>query len=254
MRPDIEKVAFALAAGGISDPLPAANGGYRILRVVEQQRGPAVPFAEVKDEIVRRLGIARVGQQREAYIAGLRKTAMIDLRVREVPLQVTVPAASLLEPPTAPRPGAAPARPRPELRRGVTTRPGTGPSAWCRRLRPERPPRPGPVALAHPPRPVRPARGRRPGGELLRGRLRGGAASPARPRGDLRAGARGLGLPRGARAVGWALRALPAAWRARALASCGGPGRAHLPAGGAGPRPAAPPAARGRRALHARRR
>jgi hypothetical protein len=100
IAPDIEKVAFALAAGGISDPLPAANGGYRILRVVEKTDGRTVPFAEVKDEIVRRMGIARIGQQREAYLAGLRKTAMIDLRVREVPLQVTVPATSLLEPPS----------------------------------------------------------------------------------------------------------------------------------------------------------
>jgi parvulin-like peptidyl-prolyl isomerase len=100
MAADIEKIAFALPAGGVSDPIPAAGGGYRILRVVEKTEGRTVPFAEVKDEIVRRLGIARIGEEKEAYLAGLRKGALVDLRVREVPLQVTVPASSLLEPPS----------------------------------------------------------------------------------------------------------------------------------------------------------
>jgi peptidyl-prolyl cis-trans isomerase SurA len=116
IAPDIEKVAFALPAGGISDPLPAAGGGYRLLKVVEKTEGRTVPFAEVKDEIVRRLGIARIGAEKEAYLAGLRKTALVELRVREVPLSVTVPASSLLEPPSdddadplGPAAGAAPA-------------------------------------------------------------------------------------------------------------------------------------------------
>jgi parvulin-like peptidyl-prolyl isomerase len=100
MAADIEKAAFALAAGGISDPLPVAGGGWRILRVVEKTEGRTVPFAEAKDDIVRRMGIARIGQEKEAYLEGLRKTALVELRVREVPLQVTVPATSLLEPPT----------------------------------------------------------------------------------------------------------------------------------------------------------
>ncbi|HVR71044.1 MAG TPA: peptidyl-prolyl cis-trans isomerase [Vicinamibacteria bacterium] len=99
MAAEIEKVAFALPAGGISDPLPAADGAWRILRVVEKTEGRTVPFAEVKDDIVRRMGIARIGEEKEAYLVGLRKGALVDLRVREVPLQVTVPATSLLEPP-----------------------------------------------------------------------------------------------------------------------------------------------------------
>jgi parvulin-like peptidyl-prolyl isomerase len=100
MAAEIEKVAFALPAGGISDPLPAAGGGWRILRVAEKTEGRTVPFAEAKDEIVRRMGIARIGQEKEAYLEELRKTALVELRVREVPLQVTVPASSLLEPPS----------------------------------------------------------------------------------------------------------------------------------------------------------
>ena len=71
MAAEIEKVAFALPAGGISDPMPAPNGGLRILRVVEKTEGRVVPFAEVKDEIVRRMGIARVGEQVAAVMTRL---------------------------------------------------------------------------------------------------------------------------------------------------------------------------------------
>jgi parvulin-like peptidyl-prolyl isomerase len=155
MAAEIEKVAFTLSAGGISDPLPAANGGYRILRVVERTEGRTVPFAEVKDEIVRRLGIARVGQQREAYLAGLRKTAMIDLRVREVPLQVTVPASSLLEPPSddeeeeaAPAPGAGSPAPAAAPAAGAAAAPAAGEDdefSTTPQARPERVAPPPPV-------------------------------------------------------------------------------------------------------------
>jgi parvulin-like peptidyl-prolyl isomerase len=136
MAADIEKVAFAMPAGGISDPLPIASGGYRILRVVEKTEGRTVPFAEVKDEIVRRMGIARVGEQKETYLAGLRKTAIVDLRVREVPLQVTVPSTSLLEPPAdtegpaaAGAPSAAPAAPAGARPAPAASAPGAAPAA-----------------------------------------------------------------------------------------------------------------------------
>jgi hypothetical protein len=52
---------------------------------------------------------------------GLRKSALVDLRVREVPLQVTMPAGPLLEAPAIPDPSApaapvAPAAPDAEFR------------------------------------------------------------------------------------------------------------------------------------------
>jgi hypothetical protein len=61
-----------------------------------------VPFDEVKAEIQKRLSAERTSREYEAYLEGLRKQAIIDIRVREVPLQATVPAAKPLEIPEAP--------------------------------------------------------------------------------------------------------------------------------------------------------
>src|SRR5262245_11748396 len=55
LAPDVERVAFALEPGGVSDPL-AVTEGLRILRVSEKSAGSVTPFEEVKADIVRRLG------------------------------------------------------------------------------------------------------------------------------------------------------------------------------------------------------
>jgi parvulin-like peptidyl-prolyl isomerase len=101
LTPDIEKTAFALPVGGVSDPLPTPEG-FRILKVVEKTEGTQVPFDEVKAAIQKRLSAERTSREYEAYLEGLRKQAIIDIRVREVPLQATVPAAKPLEIPEAP--------------------------------------------------------------------------------------------------------------------------------------------------------
>jgi hypothetical protein len=90
LAPEIETVAFALPVGGVSDPLPTSEG-YRILKVVEKTEPTQVPFEEVKAEIQKRLSAERTDHEYEAYMEGLRKAAIIDIRVREVPLQATVP-------------------------------------------------------------------------------------------------------------------------------------------------------------------
>jgi parvulin-like peptidyl-prolyl cis-trans isomerase-like protein len=118
LTPEVEKIAFALPAGGVSDPI-ASGSSYRILRVTEKSETREVPFDEVKVEIGRRLSESRMTSAYEAYMEGLRKSALIDLRVREVPLQVTLPSSSLIEPLSEPGAlgatpgGAAPLAPVP---------------------------------------------------------------------------------------------------------------------------------------------
>jgi peptidyl-prolyl cis-trans isomerase SurA len=107
LSPDLQKVAFALAAGSVSDPIAQA-GSYRILKVVERKDGSVVPFAEAREEITRRLSQQRMTTAYDEYVAGLRKPALIDLKVREVPLSVDLPAGPTLEAPTV---GAVPAAP-----------------------------------------------------------------------------------------------------------------------------------------------
>jgi peptidyl-prolyl cis-trans isomerase SurA len=109
LAPEIEKTAFALPVGGVSDPLPTPEG-FRILKVVEKTEPSQVPYEEVKAEIQKRLSADRTEREYETYMEGLRKAAVIDVRVREVPLQATVPDTPGLEIPGASAP-AAPAAP-----------------------------------------------------------------------------------------------------------------------------------------------
>ena len=102
MNPEIEKVALALEAGGVSDPILRGDA-YLILRVAARTEGNVVPFADVKDEILKQLGQTRRGEIYDRFVEGLRKAAIIDIRVREVPLQVDLPTTgSILDPPAEP--------------------------------------------------------------------------------------------------------------------------------------------------------
>jgi peptidyl-prolyl cis-trans isomerase SurA len=117
LAPDVEKVAFGLPAGGVSEPLRTGDG-WRILKVVELSPAVVTPYEEAKADLQKRLTQGRFGAHYDTYMEGLRKNALIDLRVREVPLTVTVPTGtSILEAPSAQpgaagsTPGAAPAAP-----------------------------------------------------------------------------------------------------------------------------------------------
>jgi parvulin-like peptidyl-prolyl isomerase len=85
MNPDLEKVAFSLPAGAVSDPIPS-GGGYRILKIEARTDASLTPFEEVKDAIRKTLGEQRMNKELVGYIANLREKAIIDIRVREVPL------------------------------------------------------------------------------------------------------------------------------------------------------------------------
>ena len=92
MNAAVEAAAFALAEGGVSDPLPT-DGGSRILRATEKKEGSVASFEEVKAEIVKRLSQERASRAYDAYVEGLRKNAVTQTMVTEVPLQLSLPAA-----------------------------------------------------------------------------------------------------------------------------------------------------------------
>jgi parvulin-like peptidyl-prolyl isomerase len=112
LAPDLARLVFGLPKGGITDPIPVEKG-FRILKVEERSEGGLVPFEQVKAEITRRLAQERSAGEYQAYMEGLRKTALIDLKVREVPLQVSVPTGPLLEAPAEQEAGKAVPAPGP---------------------------------------------------------------------------------------------------------------------------------------------
>jgi len=119
LNPDIEKVALSLSAGGVSEPMPT-EGGLRILRVAESTPEKVVPFDSVKADLLKQLSQDRLNQEYEKYIDGLRKSASIDLKVKDVPVDLAAPALGPdLSPPgtgnLAGAPAASPADPNAEF-------------------------------------------------------------------------------------------------------------------------------------------
>jgi hypothetical protein len=152
LHPALEKVAFGLSVGAVSDPLPV-EGGYRLIRVVAKTTGSTTPFDAVKDRVRDRVMMARFDKAYDDYIAELRKDSVVELRVREVPLQLTgpIPEGSLREAlePLAPSSGApepaapapvAPAAPAAVVDDEVTTTPQAAPEKVAPPPRPTQPP------------------------------------------------------------------------------------------------------------------
>src|SRR5439155_24517468 len=96
LAPDVEKIAFALAPGQVSEPIPTPDG-FRILKVVEKTEGSVVPFEDARAEIQRRLTQTRSNEQVEESLAGLREKAIVDFWVSEVtlPLHGPTPARAM---------------------------------------------------------------------------------------------------------------------------------------------------------------
>lgn len=97
---DIENAALALKPGEVSEPLPRGDT-LLVLRLAARKEGYVIPYEDVKADILKRLQGSRRGDSYEAFVAGLRKKAIVDIRVREVPLQVDLPSTgSILDPPS----------------------------------------------------------------------------------------------------------------------------------------------------------
>jgi parvulin-like peptidyl-prolyl isomerase len=159
LNPALEKVAFETPVGSVSDPLPV-EGGYRVIRVVAKTTGSVTPFDGVKDRVRDRLMMTRFDKAYDDYVAELRQRSVVELRVREVPLQLTgpIPEGSLreaLEPlaPGAPEPApAAQAPPAPSAASPVPASPAaavddeitTTPQAAPEKVAPNKPPPPPP--------------------------------------------------------------------------------------------------------------
>jgi len=83
VQPEVEKAAFALENGQVSD-LVRTRTGFQVLKVEERRGGQARPFDEVKDEIRDRLTNDQADAARTQYVAELKKEAFVELRLPEL--------------------------------------------------------------------------------------------------------------------------------------------------------------------------
>jgi parvulin-like peptidyl-prolyl isomerase len=137
LAPALEKEAFALGVGEISEPLQV-EGGYRVLRVTAKTTGSTTPFEAVKERVRDRVMMSRFDKAYDEYVADLRKNAVIVLLVREVPLQLTgpIPEGSLREALEPLAPGFE----------GPATEPAAAPAASQAPAAPATPATPAPAA------------------------------------------------------------------------------------------------------------
>jgi hypothetical protein len=132
------------------------------VRVTAKTSGSTTSFEAAKEQVRDRLMMSRFSKAYEEYMAELRKTASVELRVREVPLQLTgpIPEASLLEALEPLAPGAAPPEGTPAE---APVRPATPPPASPTDEEFTTTPQAAPEKVAPPPPPTPPAEPKPPG-------------------------------------------------------------------------------------------
>jgi peptidyl-prolyl cis-trans isomerase C len=80
MVPAFDQAAFAMKPGEISD-IVTTQFGYHIIKVTERRQASTVPFEQVSDRIKEYLTEQQKQQKVEAFIAGLKQKAKIEVLV-----------------------------------------------------------------------------------------------------------------------------------------------------------------------------
>jgi peptidyl-prolyl cis-trans isomerase SurA len=93
MHSDLRRAITGLTSGQVSDPV-VVGGSLRILKANEREDARTVPYDEARPAIEQRLRQERTKQQYTQYIEGLRKSAIIDIRVRDVPTTISMPSGA----------------------------------------------------------------------------------------------------------------------------------------------------------------
>lgn len=78
--PDVEKAAFSLPVGGVSDVIESEMG-FHIIAVVDKRGEGLKPIPVVRDEIKAKIEDEKIAKKYDEWIAGIRKKSFIDVRL-----------------------------------------------------------------------------------------------------------------------------------------------------------------------------
>lgn len=78
--PDVEKVAFSLAVGQVSDVIETELG-FQIITVVDKRGAGLKPLAVVREEIKATIEEGKISKKYDEWIDGIRKKSFIDVRL-----------------------------------------------------------------------------------------------------------------------------------------------------------------------------
>lgn len=78
--PDVEKAAFSLPVGGVSDVIESEMG-FHIIAVVDKRGEGLKPLPMVRDEIKAKIEDEKIAKKYDEWIADIRKKSFIDVRL-----------------------------------------------------------------------------------------------------------------------------------------------------------------------------
>ncbi|HEU5393259.1 MAG TPA: peptidylprolyl isomerase [Candidatus Methylomirabilis sp.] len=105
MVPEFEKAAYGLKVGEVSAPVKT-RFGFHIIRVTRREERPATPFAEVREELQRRLLGERQQTAFDAFVEGLRQHATVEVQEQLLPIPAPGTAPTGPDLPATPPPPA----------------------------------------------------------------------------------------------------------------------------------------------------
>ncbi|MBI3989086.1 MAG: peptidylprolyl isomerase [candidate division NC10 bacterium] len=83
LAPELEKAAFSLPVGEVSD-LIRMSGGFSIIKVEERTTDPSIPFAEVREAIQKALYQEKLQAKLKEWLDSLKSKAAIEVKGLEV--------------------------------------------------------------------------------------------------------------------------------------------------------------------------